>query len=66
MGGGMPLWHKPVGEERMHSNLGIATLGLIVERANPEGLSYSDYIEKNIMQPLGMSSSQCPPAQSAE
>jgi|GEM_PF-1327619 len=62
--GGVPTWSYKTGEKRSYSNIGIATLGLIVERANPEQLSFSDFVEKNIMQPLGMTSTQYPPAQS--
>ncbi|NIB45205.1 beta-lactamase family protein [Pseudomaricurvus alkylphenolicus] len=58
MVGGIPTWTKKVGEERQYSNIGIATLGLIVERANPDKLSFSEFAEKNIMEPLGMSSTQ--------
>ena len=58
-----PLWDRQVGEAWSYSNTGIATLGLIVEIANPEGLSYSDYIQKKIMDPLGMRFAQYPPVQ---
>jgi CubicO group peptidase (beta-lactamase class C family) len=61
---GVPTWTKPAGEMRQYSNLGIATLGLIVERVNAEGLTYSAYVERRIMQPLGMQYAQYPPAQS--
>jgi len=36
-----------------------------VEVTNPEGLSFSDYVQKHIMDPLGMTSSQYPPVQDA-
>ena len=66
MGFGTPTWtHKP-GEIRWYSNIGIGLLGLIVQHANPDGLSYSDFIENNIMKPLGMVNTQYPPAQSKE
>ena len=48
------------------SNLGMGTLGLIVEETNPERLSYSDYVERYFMQPLGMKYSQYPPVQDQE
>jgi hypothetical protein len=44
----------------------MATLGYLVEITNPEGLSFSEYIQKHIMNPLGMTSSQYPPVQDAE
>ena len=59
----LPLWSAQPGERHAYSNLAIATLGLIVEERNPEGLSYSEYVEKHLMRPLGMTSSQYPPAQ---
>lgn len=58
-----PMWTRPVGAGFQYSNLGSATLGLIVERANPERLSYSDYVQQHIMDPLGMRYAQMPLAQ---
>lgn len=58
-----PLWSSKVGSVHQYSNLGVATLGLIVEEMNPEGLSLPDYIQKHIMDPLGMRFSQFPPVQ---
>jgi hypothetical protein len=55
-----------VGEKYQYSNFGMATLGYMVEITNPEKLSFSDYIQKHIMDPLGMTSSQYPPVQDAE
>ena len=48
---------------KVYSNLGIATLGYLVQVANPEKLSFSDYVQRHIMDPLGMRSSQYPPVQ---
>ena len=62
-GGTTPFWIGKVGEQYNYSNPGIATLGLIVQTANPDGLSFSDYAQRYIMDPLGMESSQYPPAQ---
>lgn len=59
----VPVWEYKVGEQFSYSNVGLATLGLIVETANPDGLSFSEYVQKNVMDPLGMESSQFPPAQ---
>ncbi|HEX9890045.1 MAG TPA: serine hydrolase domain-containing protein [Nitriliruptorales bacterium] len=59
----IPTWSAPVGEKPQYSNTGIATLGLIVANANPEGLAYSEYVQRHVMDPLGMTSSQYPPVQ---
>ena len=67
MGGdSMPRWHARAGEAFMYSNLGMGTLGLIVEENNPEGLSYSEFVERHFMEPLGMRYSQYPPVQDRE
>lgn len=63
MGGMMKRWISPVGAQWMYSNLGISTLGLIVQTANLEGLSFSDFVQRHVMDPLGMTHSQYPPAQ---
>lgn len=65
-GDGVPTWAVPAGQRGIYSNLAIATLGLIVQLTNPEGLSFSEYVEQNIMTPLGMVSTRYPPAQSEE
>lgn len=67
MGGdSMPRWQAKAGEAFMYSNLGMGTLGLIVEENNPEGLSYSEFVEQHFMEPLGMRYSQYPPVQDRE
>lgn len=58
-------WTHPVGTAWTYSNLGIATLGLIVERANSEGTSFSEFVERNVMGALGMTYSCFPPAQTS-
>jgi CubicO group peptidase (beta-lactamase class C family) len=58
-----PRWTAKVGERLQYSNLGIATLGYLVQVANPERLPFSDYVQRHIMDPLGMRSSQYPPVQ---
>ena len=63
LGATTPFWIAKVGTQFNYSNPGIATLGLIVQTANPDGLSFSDYVQRHIMDPLGMESSQYPPAQ---
>lgn len=55
-----PRWLAKAGYQMNYSNLGIATLGLIVEMANPEGLSFGAWVDKHIMLPLGMTSAQYP------
>ncbi len=62
----LPLWGAKVGKVFQYSNMGMATLGYLVEVTNPGGLSFSDYVQQNIMNPLGMSSSQFPPVQDDE
>jgi len=42
----------PVGEAQAYSNAGFWLLGLVVEKAS--GMTYEDYIEKKIFEPLGM------------
>jgi CubicO group peptidase (beta-lactamase class C family) len=58
-----PLWSAKVGERPQYSNLGLATLGLLVEVTNPDRLSFSDYVQRHIIDPLGMRSTQYPPVQ---
>lgn len=58
-------WAAKVGERFQYSNFGMATLGYLVEILNQEGLSFSDYVQRHIMDPLGMASSQFPPVQDA-
>jgi hypothetical protein len=64
--GGVPRWSAKVGEKFIYSNFGLATLGYLVEVTNPEGLSFSAYVQKHIMDPLGMTSSQYPEVQDAK
>ena len=59
-------WSAKVGERYQYSNFGMAILGYLVEITNPEGVSFSEYVQKNIMDPLGMTSSQYPPVQDIE
>lgn len=56
----VPTWGAKVGSQWQYSNIGAATLGLIVQRANPEHLSFPDYVQTHIMDPLGMTGSQFP------
>jgi CubicO group peptidase (beta-lactamase class C family) len=59
-------WSHPVGEKWIYTNLGLATLGLIVQTRNPEGLSFSEYVQQRVMDPLGMTASQYPEVQDQE
>ena len=61
----VPRWSSKVGEKFQYSNFGIATLGYLVEVTNPEKLSFSEYQQKHIIDPLGMTSTQYPPVQDA-
>jgi CubicO group peptidase (beta-lactamase class C family) len=58
-----PRWTARVGEKYQYSNLGIATLGYLVETLNPEGLGFDQYVYQHIMSPLGMEAAQYPPRQ---
>jgi len=60
-----PLWGTQVGERYVYSNLGIALLGYLVEVINPEHLGFSAYVQKHIIDPLGMTSTQFPEVQDA-
>ncbi|MSR02734.1 MAG: class A beta-lactamase-related serine hydrolase [Gemmatimonadetes bacterium] len=62
-GGLLPTWATRAGEKYDYSNLGIATLGYLVQVTNPEKLSFSDYVQRHIIDPLGMTSTQFPPVQ---
>lgn len=59
----MKRWIHSVGTAWTYSNLGVATLGLIVETVNTERLGFSDYVQRHIMDPLRMTHSCYPPAQ---
>jgi CubicO group peptidase (beta-lactamase class C family) len=61
----LPLWTAKVGQTFQYSNFGLATLGYLVEIINPEGLTFSQYVQQHIMDPLGMKSSMYPPVQDA-
>jgi CubicO group peptidase (beta-lactamase class C family) len=61
--GALARWARPVGEKSQYSNTGMALLGLVVEDANPGRLSFSDYVQQRVIDPLGMASTQFPPVQ---
>lgn len=64
-GSAMPTWIAQVGATWQYSNLGVGTLGLIVERAHGDGLTMQAFVEQRIMEPLGMASSNFPRVQDA-
>ncbi|MDJ0948307.1 MAG: serine hydrolase domain-containing protein [Alphaproteobacteria bacterium] len=51
----MPARVRPPGEIASYSNWGVTLAGHIVEQAS--GLSFADYVERNIFAPLGMARS---------
>lgn len=55
---GIPFSHAP-GIEYEYSNYGFAILGRIVSRVS--GMPYRDYVQANILKPLGMTSSTLEP-----
>jgi CubicO group peptidase (beta-lactamase class C family) len=61
-GGVFPRWSARVGDRFQYSNLGIATVGYIVERVNGAGLTFSDFVAQRIIEPLGLSSTAFPPS----
>lgn len=58
-------WTAKVGEKYQYSNLGMSTLGYLVQLTNPERLSFSDYMQRHIIDPLGMKSTEFPEVQDA-
>ena len=62
-GGAVPTWTARAGEKYQYSNLGIATLGYLVQITNPEHLAFSAYVQRHLIDPLGMTSTQFPPVQ---
>ena len=47
-----PRRGRPSGEEIVYSNMGMAFAGYLVEAVS--GLSFYDYVERNVFRPLGM------------
>ncbi len=60
---GLP-WSTPPDTAFEYSNYGFGLLGRIVERAS--GRTYRDYLENEILQPLGMMNSTLEPAEAKE
>jgi CubicO group peptidase (beta-lactamase class C family) len=56
-----PLWSAKVGARYQYSSLGVATAGYVVERMNPNGLAFADYVRARITRPLGLVSTGFPP-----
>ncbi|MFC7592422.1 serine hydrolase domain-containing protein [Nonomuraea antimicrobica] len=59
----LPFWAGPVGGQYAYSNVGIALVGYLVERLNPDGLTFSEWVGRRVLAPLGMGSTVFPPAQ---
>jgi CubicO group peptidase (beta-lactamase class C family) len=59
----IPRWTAKVGEVYQYSNFGAATLGLLVQERNPDGLSFDEYVKRHVIEPLGMRSTYLPPVQ---
>lgn len=54
------LWNDyPPGEHGNYSNLGYIVLGYLIERIT--SLTYEEYLQKNILDPLGMNNTTCHP-----
>jgi CubicO group peptidase (beta-lactamase class C family) len=62
----MPLWATPVGAHYQYSNTGIAVVGHLVERTNPDGVSFSEWVRRHVFGPLGMASTCFPEVLDAE
>jgi CubicO group peptidase (beta-lactamase class C family) len=62
-GSAEPRWSTKVGSTFQYSNYGMALLGYLVEVANPDGLSFSEYVHRHILAPLKMWSTSYPPIQ---
>ncbi|WP_194914367.1 serine hydrolase domain-containing protein [Catenulispora rubra] len=59
----LPLWATPVGAHYQYSNVGIGLVGYLVERLNPDGVSFSEWVRRHVFTPLAMTSTCFPPAQ---
>ena len=55
-----PLWVEKVGESYNYSTLGMAAAAYLVERTNPERLSFAEYVRRWISGPLGMNATGFP------
>ena len=62
----MPLWATPVGAHHQYSNTGIAVVGYLVECANPAGVTFAEWVQRHLFEPLGMTSTCFPPVLDAE
>ena len=57
---GVSRWSAKVGERFQYSSLGMALLGLVVERRTPRGESAGAFIASCIFEPLGLESTTFP------
>jgi len=59
----VPLWQSETGTAFNYSNVGMGVLGRVVELGNGEGLSFSEYVTRTLIEPLGMTSTCYEPVQ---
>ena len=57
------FWATPVGTHYQYSNVGIGLVGYLVERLNPDRVSFSEWLRGDLFAPLGMTSTCFPAAQ---
>lgn len=57
---GRSRWTASVGERFQYSSLGVAIVGLLVERLNPDRLTFSAYVRRHIIDALGLASTDLP------
>jgi CubicO group peptidase (beta-lactamase class C family) len=58
-----PLWATPVGAHYQYSNTGLAVVGYLVERLNPDRVPFPEWVRRHVFAPLAMTSTCFPPAQ---
>ncbi|MET7392104.1 serine hydrolase domain-containing protein [Dactylosporangium sp. NPDC005572] len=56
----VPLWSTPVGAQYQYSNTGIALVGYLVERANPAGVTFDEWVRRSVFTPLDLRSTWFP------
>lgn len=56
-GAGLPIWTAPVGARYHYSNLGVATLGHLVEVTSGEDAPFEEHVAAHVLEPLGATSS---------
>jgi CubicO group peptidase (beta-lactamase class C family) len=58
-------WTAKVGAQPQYSSFGLALLGLVIERCNPLGLSFGEYVQQQIVLRLDMRSTRVAPSREA-